>query len=135
MQGNWVITAILQDCKNFATCRISQVVKLPPAHCSPFMPLFMLLFDFLNFCSSFWFLPNLPFMYNGYLRCFFCNFSHSEHYLSSEKLLYRGSYFFGSLINWAGTFQQFPLFLQFLSSSLIFSQFLSLFGQPNTLRG
>ena len=78
-----------------------------------------MLFDVLTNLLNF---PNLPFMYNGYLRCFF-NFAYSEHYISSEKFLYR-DIFFGSLINWEETFQQFPLFLKFLSSSLIFSHFL-----------
>ena len=82
--------------RNFASCEISQPMKIrsvakfaschraPHAtvhlscHCSPF-----LLFDILTIFVIF---PNLPFMYNGYLRCF-CNFAYFEHHISSDKFL------------------------------------------------
>ena len=85
MQGNKVTARILKDCENFATYKISQCCEFATSyHCSPF-----LLFDVLTIIMIF---PNLPFMYNGYLRCF-CNFAYSENYISSEKFLYRDLFF------------------------------------------
>ena len=89
------------------------------------MTLFLLPVIIFDFCSLFWFSSHfIP--CNSFFFCFFffCNFALAG---AIYKLLVhcnRGTSLFGSLINWAGTFQQFPLFLQFLSSSLIFSHFL-----------
>ena len=61
----------------------------------------------------------------------FCNFAWLGQYISSHFIHHCKKITFCSLINLAGSFQLSRSFLAYL----LFSPFLSLSGQPNTLRG
>ena len=143
MQGNWVTARIFVGCKNFSTCKISQVANfcntvnfynlrklavlqnrlLRTVHFSTLRHCSCYPFEFFTFVPLFGFLPILsPIIAFGY--GFFCNFSLAG---AVSKLLVHCNTipFFRSLIIFLG--ENLSAVPAFSPVSLIFSHFLSLF--------